>query len=351
MGIYKLDRIWYVRYRSPETGKVVRKSTGVSDKRLALDIDADIRAKIATRKFLGIVELKDMLFDKLYVRFLDYREKRRAPRTVARNKDSGDNLLRKFSGKHVSKITLSDIEDFVDMRLDDDVVNRTINIDVMTLGQILNHGIKIGCLHKNPVDLWKQLPVDPRTMQILTMEQGKRLMEELPSYTRPIAKLAVLTGMRKGEVLNLKWSNILLDQQFIKLMGSRVHRERFIPINNPILILLESLGPKTTDKYLFAKSNDKPYGDIKIGFKNACMRIGIPDFRFHDLRSTFAVRFLRSSGDLRALQLILGHKSLSITAKYLPLAGTHLQSEMAKMEQSTKRAQAVPVKSKEPAKC
>lgn len=338
MGIYNRDGKWYVRYRSPVTGKVVRKSTGVPNKRLALDIDAKIRTEIAEKRFLGIVEPEDVLFDKLYEPFLTYREKRRAPRTVIRNKNSFDHLLRTFKGMYISRIRLTCIEDFVDLRLDGDVDNRTVNIDVMTLGQILDFAIMRGHLLENPVRLWKKLPVDPRAMQILSTELEARLRQNLPKYTVPIVQLTLLTGMRKGEILTIKWSNMLFEQRFIKVIGSRGHRERFIPINEPIKAFLESLGPKAPNAYLFAKPDGTPYGDIRIGFKKACARIGIPDFRFHDLRSTFAVRFLNDSGNIKALQLILGHRSLSTTARYLPLTELHLHSEMAKMEKSTKRA-------------
>ena len=356
MGIYNRDGKWYVRYRSPVTGKVVRKSTGVSNKRLALDIDAKIRTEIAEKRFLGIVEPEDVLFDKLYDKYLKFRAKRVRPRTLARNKDSVKHLLKMFKGKLLSGIILKDIEDFVSMRLDKGkrdkpISKRTVNIDMMTLHAVLDKAIQWGHLLKNPAALVKKLPETPRSMQILTIEQEKKLFAELPYYTKPIVKMALLTGMRKGEVLNLKWSDILLEHRRIKIRGSKVQRERPIYITDTIMTLLRFLGPTTGDMCVFRKSNGKPFGDVRIGFKKACEKAGIPTFCFHYLRSTFAVRFLMGGGNLRALQFILGHRSLTTTERYLQITETQVSEEMDRFDKSTKKAQLVPEEMMELAKC
>ena len=351
MGVYKRNGIWYVRYRSPVTGKVVRKSTGVANKKLALAIDAENVAKIAKKQFLGIVEPEDVLFDNLCDRFIRFIEKRRQPETVRRNRNSIKNLKKLFSGKFVLVITPQDIEKFVDMRLEQGVSFRTVNIDLTTLHFMYTKAIEWNCAVRNPVDQIRKLKVDPRPMEILTIEDERRLMDECAEYTKPIVQMALYTGMRKGEVLDLKWSEVKWETKMIRVRGTKVHKTRFVPINGTLLQFLTSLGPKTGDKYIFAKEDGKRYGDVKKGFKAACRRAGIPNFRFHDLRDTFATRFIVAGGRLVALKMILGHSDIRVTMRYIYLSETCLMEDMKKMDKSTNKAHIVSQETVELAKC
>ena len=338
MGIYKLDRIWYVRYRSPETGKVVRKSTGTEDKKLAKAIDADIKAKIAKRKFFGFVEPEEMLFEKLCERFLKYQEKRRRPRTVQRNRDSIKHLKESFAGRRLLTITMCDVEKFVDKRLDQPVSPRTATIDLITLKHMFRKAVEWGYLLKNPAEKVKGQKGQEEQIMILSDEEECRLSNASAEHIKSITKLTLLTGFRKGEVLKVRWNDVQWRLKRIVVMGTKVRKIRYIPINSDVYAFLMDLGPKSGDQFLFAKEDGSRYRDIKVAFNGACRRAGMPRFKFKWLRDTFAVRFLDSGGNIRALQMTLGHSSLEVTQKYLPLTDAQLLAEMEKMCKEHKKS-------------
>ncbi len=80
------------------------------------------------------------------------------------------------------------------------------------------------------------------------------------------------------------------------------------------------------DKTGYVFGNGKPITDVKHSFNSACRRAGITDFRFHDLRQTYASHLAMGGVHIRALQELLGHKTLAMTQHYSHLAPGQLQS-------------------------
>ncbi|MCP4624722.1 MAG: site-specific integrase [bacterium] len=139
---------------------------------------------------------------------------------------------------------------------------------------------------------------------------------------RDIVECALNSGMRKGEVLSLKWKQV--SNGFIYLRKTKTLNPRQIPINNDLDALFKRIRQRQglSSKHVFTFQG-KPIEDLKKGFKAALKRAGIEDFRFHDLRHTFASHFVMRGGDLKALQEILGHTTLTMTMKYAHLAQSH----------------------------
>jgi len=99
---------------------------------------------------------------------------------------------------------------------------------------------------------------------------------------------------------------------------------REIPINDTVRKELQSLTRRLDVPYVFYDSKTgKPYGEIKKSFASACRRAGIKDFRFHDLRHTFASHLVMSGVDLTTVKELLGHKDIRMTLRYAHLAPSH----------------------------
>lgn len=141
-------------------------------------------------------------------------------------------------------------------------------------------------------------------------------------YLRDIVECAINSGMRKGEILSLKWDQVR--NGFIYLRKTKTSNPRQIPINNDLDALFKRIRQRQglSSKYVFTFQG-KPMDSLKDGFKAAVRRAGVVDFRFHDLRHTFASHFVMRGGDLKALQEILGHTTLNMTMKYAHLAQGH----------------------------
>jgi integrase len=133
--------------------------------------------------------------------------------------------------------------------------------------------------------------------------------------------------MRLGEILNLQWKQVYIENVIdphIELIQTKNNRKRFIPINDDMLGLFKYLvHKKRGSDFVFLNTQDRPYKCIKVPFKEAIEKAGIADFRFHDLRHTFASHFVMSGGDLMSLKELLGHSTLKMVERYSHLTSAY----------------------------
>ncbi len=133
-----------------------------------------------------------------------------------------------------------------------------------------------------------------------------------------IVTVALNTGMRRSEVLSLKWSQIR--NGFIYLIKTKTDEARQIPLNDTLRELFPSIPRHIKSDYVFCDKNGSPYKDVRRSFKTAVEKAGIQDFRFHDLRHTFASRLVMKGVSLKTVQELLGHKDIKMTMRYSHLA-------------------------------
>ena len=96
------------------------------------------------------------------------------------------------------------------------------------------------------------------------------------------------------------------------------------------------------NQYVFVSDRTgKPYTDVKTSFKTALKHAGIEDFRFHDLRHTFASRLVMAGENIRTVQELLGHKDIKMTMRYSHLSTAHKQKAVRKLDVCTETKQEV----------
>jgi integrase len=136
--------------------------------------------------------------------------------------------------------------------------------------------------------------------------------------------VALTTGMRRGEILGLKWDYMRLENRLIILPVTKNNTVRVLPINDTLYRILSEMAREAS--YVFGNGNGGHIGDIKHSFTSACKKAGITDFRFHDLRHTYASHLAMRGVHIRPLQELLGHKTLAMTQRYSHLAPEQLQN-------------------------
>jgi integrase len=135
----------------------------------------------------------------------------------------------------------------------------------------------------------------------------------------PLVILALNTGMRRGELLSLEWSQVDLANREIRIASAKSNSgERLIPMNATAYASLTGLAEKRASQLVFPSNRREGQRilDLKKGFKKAILLAGIAKIRFHDLRHTFATRLVRSGADLITVQQLLGHAKIAMTARY-----------------------------------
>jgi integrase len=125
--------------------------------------------------------------------------------------------------------------------------------------------------------------------------------------------MALHTGMRKGEILGLRWRNVNWERKTVLPTDTKNGESRRLPIDSKLLHELSEHRTRVKSEELVFPSYDRngkvvPLNDVKGSFVLARTDAGIASFRFHDLRHTFASHYVVSGGQLYTLSKILGHK-------------------------------------------
>ena len=167
--------------------------------------------------------------------------------------------------------------------------------------------------------------LDACSTKVIEFPKGKwvkKMTRQDPDYLREIVDCALLTGMRKGELLGLKWNQVR--NGFIYLQKTKTDRARQIPINDDLEDLFKCIRKRVGLKsdYVFT-FHSKRIESLNFSFPAALKRAGIEDFTFHGLRYTFASHFIMRGGSIKALQEILGHTTLAMTMRNAHLAQEH----------------------------
>lgn len=264
-----------------------------------------------------------------------YLARRKHMRSHKRDALSVKTLLSFFKKQSLQSITPDLIEDYKQKRLKDRVSHATINRELSALKKMYNLAIEWDCGYNgdNPVSRVRFLEEPPARIRFLTEDEIKRLVEACPPHLRPITLMALSTGMRLNEILSLRWQNVFLDDSnsHVKLEKTKNNRGRIIPLNDTLLQALEQIDRKSEFVFLNQKGSSRLYS-VRKPFGRVLREVGISDFRFHDLRHTFASHYLMNGGDLISLKEILGHSSLDMVMKYAHFAKAYVQGKIRKLD-------------------
>ena len=224
----------------------------------------------------------------------------------------GDVALNEISPIHIEKLK--------SRKLKEGVTRTTVNHYLKTLKRMFNIAIAWGYTDKNPVKGIKfYSEKDAQRDRVLTREEEDRLLGVASERLRPILIVALNTGMRKGEILRLKWQDIDLENRIILVKQTKSGKPRTLPINSRLLDELMWLKKRNRkSQCLFTNSKTGgPLKTIRRSFDAACRDAKLQNFRFHDLRRTFGSRLALAGVDLNRIKELLGHASLKTTEIYL----------------------------------
>lgn len=166
----------------------------------------------------------------------------------------------------------------------------------------------------------------------ITPAQAKRLLEELPEHQRDYVQFALLTGLRQSNVLGLEWSCVSLEQQHAWVQGAHSKNRKAIavPLNDGAMAILQrQVGKHPTRVFTYA---GKPISTANTrAWYAALERAGIEDFRWHDLRHTWATWHRKAGTPTHELQRLGGWKTGAMVERYAHLAPDQLAESAARL--------------------
>jgi integrase len=310
MRKYQRGQTWYVDYYYE--GRRIRKKVG--SEKDAENALAAIKVDILRGEYRFKKDRK-IRFKDFAKEYLDYAKINK--RSWSRDESSLKRLLPFFKDMLLSKITVRHIEEYKRMRLDK-VKSGTINRELASLKHMFTIAEKLGKFDdKNPVKKVEFFQERQFVMKILDREEINRLIDAAADHLKPILIIALSTGMRKGEIFNLRWSDIDFIDHHIHIKKTKSNVMRKIPMNSIVAGTLKNIERKS--EFIFPSSWSKKHKHI-MGvfrlFKAACKKAGIEDLRFHDLRHTAATLMVTGGVPLVTVSQILGHSTIHMTMKY-----------------------------------
>lgn len=328
MGLYKRPGtpFWWYTFKTQD-GWRIQESTGVADRRQAENIYIKRRNDYTTAKVLNQqprIQLRKFLDtymnDYARVNKISYKSDEAA---IMR-------LLEFFGDAYVHDVTPQRLEQYKAHRRQTVYAGRQIsgsriNRELAVLKAAFNRGIQWGLIVDNPVRRVKFFSEKDRARtRFLSAEEKKRLLPLLSPEVAAVVICALKTGMRQGEILGLKWSEVNLDTNLITLRKTKAKTIRHIPIHPELQGILKGL-PKLGE-YVFCERDGGRYsrnGHLRSEFDNAVAASGLRDFHFHDLRHTFASELVMKGVDIKTIAELLGHSTTRMTERYSHLSPSH----------------------------
>lgn len=201
------------------------------------------------------------------------------------------------------------------MREDLERSKSTVNRYLEQLSTTLNIAVANRYIKENPMKGVKKFRCEHHTIRYLTREEEVELFKHLPEYLKLIVTVALHTGLRRGNILELRWEQINFDYRFIEVLKNKGNKRIQIPLSETLYN--EFIKIRKDEGYVFINpETGLPYKDIKKAFNAAKEKAGIKNFRFHDLRHTVATRLVEKGIDLAVVQDLLAHSNIQTTMRY-----------------------------------
>ena len=320
MSLKRRGKVWWVSFTTP-SGERIRRSARTSNRTQAEEFHDRLKARYWEEDQLG--KEPERSWQDAVLRWSTTAQEK------ASFKDDLGHL--RWLDPHLGHLNLSEIkleviEQLIDLRQQGTrrVSNATVNRMLAVVRVILRaaHG-QWGWLSSVPAI--KQLPEPKRRVRWLTREEANRLLHELPGHLAEMMRFSLATGLRKGNVTGLEWSQIDLERRLCWIHGDQAKAGEAIgvPLNaEAVLVLRRQIGRHATRVFTY---KGKPIQQVTTtAWYKALARAGIKDFRWHDLRHSWASWHVQSGTPLNVLQELGGWESAEMVRRYAHLGKDHL---------------------------
>ena len=316
---------WWVKI-TPLNGRPIQQSTGTTDKHKAQEYHDKLKASVWDRERLGIKPKRS--WREAVVRWLEETSEK------ATHQEDKKKLvwLHTFLGDvNLDQIDLDMIDRIRSAKLKEATKATTNRYLALVRAILIRARDEWEWIEKAPkVRLFKETNNRERS---LTPEQAKLLLSELPEHQREMVLFALATGLRQGNIVRLEWPqvNLELRHAWVQATRSKNRRPISVPLNEIAMGVLKRQQGKHPSRVFTYKGKPIAWANTKK-WRETLARLGIEDFRWHDLRHTWATWQRQAGTPTHELQRLGGWRTGAMVERYAHLAPDHLAQAASRLD-------------------
>lgn len=317
MPIFERKGTWYIDFVAPN-GKRVRHSAKTSDKRQAQEYHDRIKAECWRMDKLE--DKPEYTWKDAVVYWADARKNKPSFYNDTLELKRLDPILGKLKLK---QITTELVERIKRLRMKDGVSPRTVNATLQCVRSVMRTAKDLDWIESLPS--FKLLSEPKRRIRFLSVEEETRLLHVLPEHLKQMVRFSLATGLRKSNVTGLTWSQVDVSRKCAWIHPDQAKAGNAIPVplnSEALTIIREQMGKHLTHVFSFkGEPVEEPAGRA---WRNALVTAKIDNFRWHDLRHTWASRLIQKGVPLHALMEMGGWTDVDMVRKYAHFSSSHL---------------------------
>lgn len=347
MSVFKRTNSKFYWFKFHFDGELIQrssKSTNIKDAKLA---ESECYKRLLRGGLDALPKPKAPAFEIAADEFLSVLHVQKSDGGTYRRNLYGVKPLKDFFGKtKTDKITARDIEKFVAWRKGQNSIKTnelitadTVNKELSVLSRILRRLKKSGCIYHNPADDVERLTANTPTFHVITPGEEKLYLLACPPLLQDVAALMIETGMRCGEVYNLRREDFHPEKNFVQIVSGKTKAaRRRVYLTEKAKAVLSRRADNFTGENLFPHfdiDGNAPTKPLTYIHAEVIERLGF-NFRIYDARHTFASRAIESGVDLVTLAAILGHTNLKMLTRYCHPSEANKHNAILRMEKFAK---------------
>lgn len=330
MSIYKRKETWWIQFTAPD-GRRIQQTAGTKIKQEAQELHDRLKAEAWRVRNLG--DKPRHTWQEAVIRWLSESSHKKSIHT--------DKVRLRWLDRHLhdsklDEITKTKIETIKSSKLNEGASKATVNRTLALLRSILNRA-KDDWEWLDSIPSVRLFPENATRVRWLSQEETDRLIHELPEHLEAMVRFTLSTGLRESNVTGLQWDQIDMQRRCAWVHADQAKGKKGIavPLNNDaIAVIRQQFGKHKTHVFTY-KGNPVTRAN-NHAWEKALKRAGITDFRWHDLRHTWASWHVQNGTPLHVLKELGGWADLTMVLRYAHLSSKHLEEYARNSKTETK---------------
>jgi integrase len=333
MSLYKRGETWWVSFTAPD-GQRIRCSARTADKQLAKEYEVQLAAKLWRIHRLG--EKPRRMWQEATVQWLREKEHKK---DIRQDRSKLKWLHHYFGHLYLDEITrdlISEVAEAKKLDASPATANRYLAL-IRSIFRIARDEWE----WLDTIPVFRLFPEPQKRVRWLTKQEAARLLTELPDHLAELAALTLATGLRQRNASFLTWAQVDLKRGMAWIHGDESKSGKAFPVplnDDAISVIARRVGEHPT--YVFTYRGKPVARTSTKAWYAALKRAGIEDFRWHDLRHTWASWHAQSGTSTQELQELGGWSCTEMVQRYAHLGGDHLKKAASRIS-GTNLAQSV----------